>query len=94
MGNKPDQEKFRRWAKIWGAVLCVLMVRVWENVQAHRLERQLKALHIEADRLTYENGRLQVQIHQYEAPSHLESLAKTEFSMIPLDPSHRVGLQP
>ncbi len=47
----------------------------------------------EADRLTYENGRLQMQIHQYEAPSNLEMLAKKN-AMIPLDPSHRVGLQP
>jgi hypothetical protein len=70
------------------------MMRVWETVQVHRLERQLKTFHQEADRLTYENGRFQMQIHQYEAPSHLEAMAKTNYSMIPVDPSHRVGLQP
>ena len=51
-------------------------------------------MRLEADRLTYENGRLQMQIHQYEAPSNLEALAKKNFSMIPLDPSHRIGIQP
>jgi hypothetical protein len=70
------------------------MVRVWENVQAQRLERELKVLRVEADRLTYENGHLQVQIHQYEAPSNLEMLAKKVFFMTPIDSSHRIGLQP
>ena len=70
------------------------MVRVWETVQSQRLEKRLKAFHQEADRLTYENGLLQMQIHQYAAPSHLEVLAKSNFSMIPLDASHRIGLQP
>jgi len=94
MRNRPDSETIRKWTKICAAGLCVLMLRVWENVQAQRLDRQLKVLRLEADRLTYENGKLQVLIHQYEAPSHLESLAKSDFSMIPLDPSHRIGLQP
>ena len=70
------------------------MIRVWETVQAQRLERQLKTLRQDTDRMTYENGRLQMQIHQYEAPSNLEMLAKKNLSMMPLDSSHRVGLQP
>jgi len=82
----------RKWAKICALVMAVLMFRVWENVQAQRLDRQVKALHAEADRLTYENGRLQLQIHQYEAPSNLETLAKKSFSMMPLDPAHRVAM--
>jgi cell division protein FtsL len=84
----------RQWSKICALTLFVLMFRVWENVQSQRLERQLKNLRTEADRLTYENGRLQMQIHQYEAPSNLEALAKKNFSMIPLESSHRVGIQP
>jgi cell division protein FtsL len=94
MKNPQDIETLRRRLKIFGAVLCILMVRVWETVQAQRLERQIKVLRLETDRLTYENGRLQMQIHQYEAPSNLEALAKKDFAMIPLDASHRIGLQP
>jgi hypothetical protein len=51
-------------------------------------------MRLEADRLTYENGRLQMQVRRYEAPSNLEALAKKDFSMIPLDPSNRIGIQP
>jgi len=92
--NKADAETWRRRLKIFGVILCILMVRVWETVQSQRLERRLKNFRQEADRLTYDNGRLQMQIHQYVASSHLEEMAKKDYSMIPLDPSHRVGLQP
>ena len=94
MKGRPDADTVRRWVKICTVVMVVLMLRVWENVQVQRLERQLKGMRTEADRLTYENGRLQMQIHQYESPSNLEAMAKKNFSMIPLDPSHRVGIQP
>jgi cell division protein FtsL len=94
MRNQADLETLRRRIKIFSIVLCILMVRVWETVQGQRLERQLKTLRVEADRLTYENGRLQMQIHRYEAPSQLEAIAKKDFSMVPLDPSHRIGIQP
>ena len=94
MKSRPDADTVRRWVKICTVVMVVLMLRVWENVQVQRLERQLKVMRTEADRLTYENGRLQMQIHQYESPSNLEAMAKKNFSMIPLDPSHRVGIQP
>jgi hypothetical protein len=94
MTQKADAETWKKRLKIFGAILCILMVRVWETVQSQRLERRVKTYHQEADRLTYENGRLQVQIHQYEAPSHLETMAKTTYSMIPVDSLHRVGLQP
>jgi len=94
MRHRPDLEKVRLWVNICGAILCVLMLRVWETVQSRRLEKQLKGLRLEADRLTYENGRLEMQIHQYEAPSHLEAVAKKDFAMGPLDPSRRIGIQP
>jgi hypothetical protein len=93
MRGRPDIQSIRKWAKICGVILTVLMLRVWENVQAERLERGLATKRLEADRLTYENGRLQMQIHQYEAPSSLEAIAKLQ-SMVPLDPSRRVGIQP
>lgn len=86
-------QSIRKWAKLFGVVLAVLMLRVWENVQAQRLERGLAMKRTETDRLTYENGRLQMQIHQYESPSNLEAIAKQE-ALVPLDPSRRVGMQP
>ena len=94
MKNKADMDLLKKRLKIFAVVLCVLMVRVWESVQAQRLDRQLKALRTETDRLTYENGRMQLLIHQYESPSNLDALAKKEFAMKPLDPQHRIGLQP
>jgi len=93
MRSRADLQSMRKWIKICGTVLAVLMLRVWENVQAQRLERRLTLLRMEADRLTYDNGRLQMQIHQYEAASNLEVLAKEE-SFVPLDPSRRIGIQP
>ena len=94
MRGRVESELLKKRLKMIGVVLCILMVRVWETVQGQRLERQLMVMRLEADRLTYENGRLQMQIHQYEAPSNLEMLAKKNLSMMPLDSSHRVGLQP
>ena len=93
MKGRPDIQSVRKWAKICGAILAVLMLRVWENVESERLGRGLALKRLEADRLTYENGHLQMQIHQFEAPSRLEALAK-QASMVPLDPSRRVGMQP
>ena len=93
MRGRPDIHSLRKWGKICGIVLAILMLRVWETVQTQRLEKRLSVMRLEADRLTYENGRLEMQIHQYEAPSHLEALAKAA-SMVPLDPSRRVGMQP
>jgi cell division protein FtsL len=93
MKNRLDRESLRKWIKICTAILAVLMLRVWENVQALRLKQELAAWRSEADRLTYDNGRLQMQIRQYETPGNLEALAKDKFAMAPLDPSHRIGIQ-
>ena len=92
MSDRRDLQSLRRWAKICGVVLAVLMLRVWENVQAERLERSLARMRLEADRLTYENGRLQTQIQFYESPTHLEALSKP-YAFVPLDPNKRVGMQ-
>lgn len=84
----------RKGAKLFGIVLLVLMARVWIHVQAQRLDRQVKSLRLEADRLMYENGRLQVQVHQHVSPANLEWLAKSNYAMGPLEPKRRIGLQP
>src|SRR5437870_1416340 len=60
MSGRRDLQSLRKWAKICGCILAVLMLRVWENVQSERLERGLIKKRLEADRLTYENGRLQM----------------------------------
>jgi hypothetical protein len=93
MKYRADLQSLRQSIKICAVILAVLMLRVWENVQAQRLERRLTQMRTEADRLTYENGRLQMQIHQYVAPSNLEAIAKQE-SYVPLDPARRIGIQP
>ena len=85
-----DQARFI--VKIAAAVFVVLMVIVWEQVHAVSLEKDLRRLRGEVDRLTYENGRLQMQIHQWTTPSHLEMMAKQRYSMIPLDAAHVIGI--
>lgn len=86
---------FRRpWIKWCAAILGVLMLRVWTHVEAQRMEGELKQLRLEADRLTYENGRLQMQIHQWISPSHLDLLAKQQYGLGPIDVKHVIGLQP
>lgn len=92
MKSTAEIQNMQKWFKICGVVLAILMGRVWEHVQAQRLGRQVLALRLDADKLTYENGRLQVQIHQFISPSHLEVLAK-ERSMAPLKPAQRIGIQ-
>jgi cell division protein FtsL len=87
-----DPTETRFWIKMGAAVLVGLMVTVWEHVTAVRLERELKALHKEHDRLTYENGRLQMQIHQWTAPSNLDALARKNYGLMPADSAHIVGV--
>jgi cell division protein FtsL len=82
----------RFWGKIVAALILVLMGMVWEHVEALNLEKELKDLHREAGQLSYDNGRLQMQIHQWISPSHLESIARKDYGMIPLDSSHVIGL--
>jgi hypothetical protein len=94
MRRRVESRTLRVWAKWCAAVLFVLLLRVWEHVESGRMERQLKTMRVEADRLTYENGRLQGQIHQWMAPSHLEAVARSEFQMAPVKSSHVIGIQP
>jgi cell division protein FtsL len=70
----------------------VFLFMVWEHVEAERCERQLKGMSQEADRLTYENGRMQAQVHQWISPSHLETLARKELKMAPVDAAHVIGM--
>lgn len=94
MGH-PDKKTFsvRFWMKALTAMIVFLLLLVWEHVQASHMERQLKSMRKEADRLTYENARLQTQINQWVSPSHLDKVAKQELGMIPLDSEHVIGLQ-
>ena len=81
------------WAKLAVGFFVVLLLMVWEHVQTQRLGGQLKDMHQEADRLAYENGRMQMQIHQWVSPSHLESMARKEYQMVPLDSGHIIGIE-
>ena len=88
-----DSAELRFWGKLFAAFFVVLMVTVWEHVSAIGVTRGLKNLHKEVDRLTYENGRMQMQIHQWESPSHLDVVARKDLNMVPLDAAHVIGLE-
>lgn len=94
MSRKPSNETLRFWAKMGCALLSVMLLTVWEHVQALRLERHVSALRKEADRLTYENGRLQNQVFQWTSPSHLDALARQQYGMAPPDSAHVIGIRP
>jgi len=63
---------------------------VWQRVRARELEKETRAIRLEVDRLRYENGKLQNQVHDWTAPSRLEALAKQEYNLVPLTPAQRV----
>lgn len=81
------------WVKLLAGVVAVLLVAVWEHVEALRLDRHLKTLRKDADRMLYENSRMQAQINQWISPSHLDRLAKEQFHMALPDPKHLLGIQ-
>ena len=80
------------WLKVLGAIFLGLFLVFWENVEAQRQERQVILLRREVDRLTYENGRLQTQIHQWTSFSHLDAVARKDYGMEPPDPSRVIGI--
>jgi hypothetical protein len=90
--RRTDPVVLRFWMKLLGAFFAVFMLTVWEHVQALNLEKELKGLRREADRLTYENGRVSMQIHQWESPSHLDLLGRKDLGMLPIDATHIIGL--
>ncbi len=92
MKNARDRENMKKWVQLCVLVLAVLMLRVWEHVQAQRLGRHLSSMRAEVDRLTYQNGLRQTQIHQAVSPSRLDAVAK-ERSMGPLPATRRIGIQ-
>ena len=67
---------------------------VWEHVEAQRLEASVVDLRKEADSLTYQNGKLEMLIHQAISLSHLDEVARKQYNMGPVDPSHVIGIQP
>ncbi len=81
------------WAKIMAATITVLLLIVFEHVEALRLDKQLKIMRKEADRLTYENASMQRQIHQWVSPSHLETVARRDLHMGPVEPTRVVGVE-
>lgn len=91
--KRSSKENITQWLKILGSALVVLMFMVWQHVQAHHLEKQLKTMRKEEDELIFQNARLQSQINQWTTPAHLEMMARKEFKMIPLDAQHRVRVE-
>lgn len=93
MSPREANDAIRFWVKVGAGIFIVLLLTVWEHVLALRLSRQLADARQEADRLTYENGRLQTQIHQWTSPSHLDALAHQQYAMAPLDSAHVIGIR-
>ena len=83
----------QRWLRILASVIAVLMLMVWEHVEALHLARQMKILNKEKDRWVYQNAQMQMQINQWESPSRLETIAKTQLGMIPLDSKHVIAVE-
>jgi len=88
--KRSSRENLTQWLKILGSALVVLMFMVWQHVQARHLDKQLKGMRKEEDELIFQNARLQSQINQWISPSHLETMARKDLGMIPLDAQHRV----
>jgi len=91
--RRPPARAVLFWTKLVGGMFVVLMLMVWEHVEAMHLERVLKGMQKEEDQLIFQNARMQSQINQWISPSHLDSVARKEFGMLPLDPRHRYGVQ-
>ena len=92
MSPRQSNEAVRFWVKIGSGIFVVLLLTVWEHVLALGMERRLAAMRKEADRLTYENGHLQNQIHQWTSPSRLDDMAHKQYGMMPLDSAHVIGI--
>ncbi|OGR91716.1 MAG: hypothetical protein A2992_08435 [Elusimicrobia bacterium RIFCSPLOWO2_01_FULL_59_12] len=90
--NRSSINTLGQGLKVLGATLFILMFMVWQHVEARRLERWVETMRKEEDKLVYLNARMQSQINQWLAPSHLESMARKELGMIPLDAKHRIGM--
>ena len=84
---------FRSWIKALTGALTVLLVVVWEHVEAARLEKQLRGMRKERDQLIYEDARLQAQINQWMSPSNLDKIARTQLHMTPVDPRRVIGVE-
>jgi len=90
---RSQDSSLKFWAQIAAAFLVALLLTVWEHVQSGVISQQLKILHAQADRLTYENARMQMQVHQWVSPSHLDQIAREEYHLAPLDGAHTIGLK-
>jgi len=71
------------------AFILVALGMVWQRVKVRTLERESGHLHQDIDRLRYENGRLDMQIHQWISPTHLDMLARQTYNMAPPKPAQQ-----
>ena len=88
MRGRSAGPEFRFWAKLGAGVFIALLAMVWEHVEALRVEKDLSVMRREADRLTYENGRMQMQIHQWVSTSHLQEMARKDWLVHPASYQH------
>ena len=78
-----------KWKSFFVVLVLVALGMVWERVKARTFERESGHLRQEIDRLRYENGRLDVQLHQWISPTHLDSIARQTYGMAPAKPAQQ-----
>lgn len=86
------QENIRRAVQLIALAFIVMLLMVWEHVEAVRLKQKVGMMRREVDRLTYENGRMRMHVHQWESPSHLQAVARDTYKMASPDPKQVIAL--
>ena len=83
--------KTRQWSMLTAVACLAILAAGWFLVvkpqHAHAASLRTQASSVQAS-----NGQLQSQINQWLSPSHLESMARKELGMVPLDAQHRIGV--
>jgi cell division protein FtsL len=86
-GSSSDRTLF--WLPLAGLLVAVSLVMVWQRVKAHSFQRESNHLRQDIDAMRLANGRLEAQIHQWTAPSHLAEVAKKDYGMAPAKPGQQ-----
>jgi cell division protein FtsL len=77
------------WKSFAALFVIVALGMVWQRVKVRTYERECGHLRQDIDRLRYENGRLDMQIHQWISPSHLDTIARQTYAMAPVKPAQQ-----
>ena len=87
-----SREPLKPWVHLGIVFVLILIGMIWQRVRARELDREAKAIRLDVDRLRYQNGNLESQIHQWTAPSRLEALAKEKYNLVAPTAQQRVAV--